>query len=245
MSISLPAYGPVSTGAGLVWLGADGQTAVRSTANVIPQRPRSTMSMSAVREAGVHLTPRERERLEVAAGADLARRRIARGAQLGAAEAIALVCDEVQEMAWDDVPLAEILLRAPAIAPRDRLLPDVPALVPVIEIEALFPHGTVLVHVMAPFGPPSPDSAGSIRPAAEQIDLAPGRRRAVATLRNTGRLPIWVSSHVPLDSLNPALEVSVTEPGRYRLDQPAGSSVKVDPGQQRQVSAVQIVADRS
>jgi urease subunit gamma/beta len=193
----------------------------------------------------MHLTPRERERLEVAAGADLARRRIARGARLGAVEAIALVCDEVQEMAWDDVPLAEILLRAPASVPRDRLLPDVPALVPAIEIEALFPHGTVLVHLAAPFGPPPPDSAGSVRSAHQQIELAPGRGRASATLRNTGTLPIWVSSHVPLDSLNHALEVSVERPGRYRLDQQAGSSVKIDPGQERQVRVVQIVSDRS
>ncbi len=192
----------------------------------------------------MHLTPRERERLEVAASADLARRRIARGAQLGATEAIALICDEVQEMAWDDVPLAEILLRAPAGVPRDRLLPAVAALVPVIEIEALFPHGTVLVHLSAPFGPPDPDAAGSVRPARTQVELAPGRQRATATLRNTGERAIWVSSHVPLDSLNPALDVVVSGAGRYRLDQPAGSSVKVEPGQERQVEVVQLVTDR-
>jgi urease subunit gamma/beta len=192
----------------------------------------------------MHLTPRERERLEVAAGADLARRRIARGAQLGASEAIALLCDEVQEMAWDDVPLEEILSRAPASVPRDRLLPDVPALVPVVEIEALFPHGTVLVHLTEPFGPPPPDAAGSVRPARQRIELAPGRARAAATLRNTGPLPVWVSSHVPLDNLNPALEVAATPPGRYRLDEPAGSSIKIEPGQERQVSVVEIVSDR-
>jgi urease subunit gamma/beta len=192
----------------------------------------------------MHLTPRERERLEVAAGADLARRRIARGSRLGAAEAIALVCDEVQEMAWDDVPLEEILVRAPASVPRDRLLPDVAALVPVIEVEALFPHGTVLVHLDAPFGAPAPDSAGSVRAANPELELARGRRRTSATLQNTGPLPIWVSSHVPLDALNPALQVRVSEPGRYRLDQPAGSSVKVDPGQERHVGVVEIVSDR-
>lgn len=193
----------------------------------------------------MHLTPRERERLLLAAGADLARRRLARGARLGAVEAIALVCDEVQELAWDDVPLADILVRAPECVPRDRLLPSVPALVPVIEIEALFPHGTVLVHLTEPFGAAAPDSAGSVRPAKPEVELAPGRSRTLATLRNTGQLPIWVSSHVPLDGLNPALQVTVRDPGRYRLDQAAGVSVKVDPGQQREVGVVQIVGDRS
>ncbi len=193
----------------------------------------------------MHLTPRERERLEIAAGADLARRRIARGARLGAVEAIALLCDEVQEMAWDDVPLAEILDRAPAFVPREHLLPDVAALVPAVEVEALFPHGTALVHVDRPFGAPAAGAAGSIRPAREQVELAPGRRRATATLRNTGALPVWVSSHVPLDTVNPALEVSVDAPGRYRLDQPAGSSVEVGPGRELRVGAVELTPDRS
>src|SRR3954464_3183056 len=44
--------------------------------------------------------------------AGLARRRLARGALLGATEAIALVCDEVLEMAWDGVPIDEIVERA-------------------------------------------------------------------------------------------------------------------------------------
>lgn len=192
----------------------------------------------------MHLTPREQERLLLAAGADLARRRLARGARLGAVEAIALVCDEVQEMAWDDVPLADIIARAPGCAPRDRLLPNVSALVPVIEIEALFPHGTVLVHLTEPFGAPLPDSAGSVRPAKAEVELAPGRSRTQATLRNNGPFPIWISSHVPLDSLNPALDVSVRRAGRYRLDQPAGVSLKVEPGQERDVGVVQILTDR-
>ena len=57
----------------------------------------------------MHLTPRERERLLLAAAADLARRRLARGAPLGATEAVALVCDEICELAWDGVALATVV----------------------------------------------------------------------------------------------------------------------------------------
>jgi urease subunit gamma/beta len=99
----------------------------------------------------VHLTPREHERLLLAAAADLARRRLARGAPLGATEAVALVCDEVCELAWDGVPLPEVIDRARAVIPPAALLPGVAALVPVIEVEALFPWGSTLVHVDAPF----------------------------------------------------------------------------------------------
>jgi urease subunit gamma/beta len=191
----------------------------------------------------MHLTPREQERLLLAAGADLARRRLARGASLGASEAIALVCDEVQEMAWDGLPLAEVIERARALIPVERLLPGVAALVPVIQVEALFPHGTVLVHIAAPFGPPVPGSPGDVRPGSTEVELAPGRERGMASLQNTGALPVWVSSHVPLGTVNPALEVDLADPDRFRLDVPAGVAVKVEPGETRRVAVVRILGD--
>ena len=99
----------------------------------------------------MHLTPRERERLLLAAAADLARRRLARGAPLGATEAVALVCDEICELAWDGVALETVIERARAVVPPAALLPGVASLVPVLEVEALFPWGSTLVHVDAPF----------------------------------------------------------------------------------------------
>ena len=99
----------------------------------------------------MHLTPREQERLLLAAAADLARRRLARGAPLGATEAVALVCDEICELAWDGVELAAVIERARAVVPAAALLPGVASLVPVLEVEALFPWGTTLVHVDRPF----------------------------------------------------------------------------------------------
>ncbi|WP_219415612.1 urease subunit gamma [Pseudonocardia nigra] len=188
----------------------------------------------------MHLTPREQERLLLASGADLARRRLARGAKLGAPEAIALVCDEICELAWDDVPYAEVVERARQVVAPDRLVDGVPAAVPSLQVEALFPHGSVLVHVDAPFGPPPADGPGAVRPAAGEVTLAPGRERATAVLRNTGPLPIWVSSHVPLDRLNSALDVRAPEGARYRLDVPAGTALRIDAGAEREVAVVRI-----
>jgi urease subunit gamma/beta len=122
----------------------------------------------------VHLTPRERERLLLAAAADLARRRLARGAPLGATEAVALVCDEVCELAWDGVPLDEVIARARAVIPPAALLPGVAGLAPVIEVEALFPWGSTLVHVAAPFG------EGQERGDSERVLLAPAAPRSPA-----------------------------------------------------------------
>jgi urease subunit gamma/beta len=173
----------------------------------------------------LHLTPREHERLLLAAAADLARRRLARGAPLGATEAVALVCDEVCELAWDGVPLEEVIDRARAVIPPAALLPGVAGLVPVIEVEALFPWGSTLVHVAAPFsqdqerdqeqGDPerlrlpaaAPGSPGAVRPGAGVIELAAGAERRAARLRNTGPRDVWVSSHFPLAQVNPAVEL--------------------------------------
>jgi urease subunit gamma/beta len=169
----------------------------------------------------MHLTPREHERLLLAAAADLARRRLARGAPLGATEAVALVCDEVCELAWDGVPLEEVIARARAVIPPGSLLPGVAGLVPVIEVEALFPWGSTLVHVTAPFtedqeqgdaerlrlAPAVPRSPGAVLPREGVIELAAGAARRTALLRNTGPRDVWISSHFPLGEVNPAVRV--------------------------------------
>ena len=186
----------------------------------------------------MHLTPRERERLLLAQAADLARRRLSRGSRIGATEAAALVCDEILEMAWDGVELKDVIERARQLVPADRLLPDVAALVPMVQVEALFPHGTVLVHVAQPFGPASADAAGSVRPGGEEVELAPGRERRVASLHNTGPLAVWISSHVPLSGLNPAVDIDLEDAGSFRLDVPAGVAVRVAPGETRVLDVV-------
>jgi urease subunit gamma/beta len=187
----------------------------------------------------MHLTPREQERLLLHSGAQLARRRLERGALLGAPEAVALVCDEICEWAWDGLPYAEVVARARTVVSAGQLVDGVPAAVPSLQVEALFPHGSVLVHVDAPFGPADPDGPGAVRAAEGEIALAPGRERATATLHNTGDLAIWVSSHVPLDAVNPALRVHAPA-GRFRLDVPAGTALKIDPGAEREVGVVRI-----
>jgi urease subunit gamma/beta len=178
--------------------------------------------------------------------AELARRRLARGARLGATEAVALVCDEILEMAWDGVPLAEIVSRAGKLLAEDQLLPGVAALVPVMQVEALFPHGTALVHVAEPFGPADEQAPGAVRPEVGEIELAPGRERRDCRVHNTGHRPVWISSHYPLQELNPALRLDI-DPGqaaRYRLDLPAGTSVRIEPDEKVHLTLVARRSDR-
>jgi urease subunit gamma/beta len=199
----------------------------------------------------MHLTPRERERLLLAAAADLARRRLARGARLGATEAVALVCDEACEMAWDGIALEEVIERARQVIAPESLLPGVAGLVPVIEVEALFPWGTTLVHIDAPFpaSPASPpERPGAVRAVSGDIELAAGAERRVARLRNTGPRDVWISSHFPLSQVNPAIEVAADRPrhpgaaagldGHWHLDLPAGEALLLRAGEERAAAVV-------
>ena len=199
----------------------------------------------------MHLTPREEERLLLAAAADLARRRLARGSRIGATEAVALVCDEICEMAWDGVPLAEVITRARSMVGAESLLPGVPSLVPVIEVEALFPWGSTLVHVDLPFGKDQDNYAertGATLAAPGSVELAAGAERRTVLLRNTGPRDVWISSHFPLGQVNVAVEV--TGPGGRdaaagcRLDLPAGEALLLRPGEQREAVVV-VVAGSS
>lgn len=194
----------------------------------------------------MHLTPREQERLVLFTAAELARRRLARGARLGATEAVALVCDEILEMAWDGVALAEVVNRAGKLLTDDQLLPGVAGLVPSVQVEALFPHGTALVHVAEPFGPAGDRAPGAVRPVDGEIELAPGRERRQCRVRNTGHRPVWVSSHYPLQELNPALRLDIDpeQAPHYRLDLPAGTSVRIEPDDDIELTLVARGGDR-
>lgn len=193
----------------------------------------------------MHLTPREQERLLLASAAMLARRRLERGSRLGATEAIALVCDEICEWAWDDVPLDDIPLLVQGLLNSDQLLPGVAGMVPAVQVEALFPHGSVLVHVDRPFGESDDHASGAVLAVAGFVELASGHERRSIVLTNTGDRSVWISSHFPLDQLNPAVFCKPSLPWGYRLDLPSGEAVAIPAGESRQLEAVTFARDDS
>lgn len=192
----------------------------------------------------MHLTPREQERLLLCTAADLARRRLARAAKLGSTEAVALVCDGIQEDAWDGVALEEVVQRAQQAVAPENLLPGVPNAVPELQVEALFPHGSSLVYVPHPFGAPEEDGAGAVRTPAGEVVLAPGRPRTSLDIRNTGQRAVWLSSHFPLEEANPALEFDRGSAAGHRLDLPAGTSMEFPAGECRTVTIVKRGGDQ-
>jgi urease subunit gamma len=96
-------------------------------------------------EKDMLLTPREQEKLLIYVAADLARRRRGRGLKLNVAEATALIAEALLEAARDGRSVAELMELGRHIVARDDVMDQVPAMLPVVQVEATFPDGTKLI----------------------------------------------------------------------------------------------------
>jgi urease beta subunit len=72
----------------------------------------------------------------------------------------------------------------------------------------------------------------------ERIALAPGRERIRVMVTNTSSRVIRVSSHFPFWRTNRRLEFDREAAHGFRLDVPAGGSVRFSPGEAKQVQLV-------
>ncbi|MFI9551443.1 urease subunit gamma [Nonomuraea endophytica] len=186
----------------------------------------------------MHLTPREQERLTIFTLAELARRRRARGRRLNAPESIALICDEILELAWDGLSLEEVIAGAKAVLDEGDVMDGVAALVTHVQVEALFPNGTALVAVDAPIGQAREGGPGAVRTAPEPVEINPGRPRARLRVTNEGARTVFVSSHFPLGEVNAALTFD-RDPSGLRLDIPAGTATAFRPGESVDVEVIE------
>jgi urease subunit beta len=74
---------------------------------------------------------------------------------------------------------------------------------------------------------------GEIFPAAGDIELNAGRATVKVLVANSGDRPIQVGSHYHFYETNPALHFDRSVALGFRLDIPAGTAVRFEPGQQR------------
>jgi len=79
---------------------------------------------------------------------------------------------------------------------------------------------------------------GEIIPAAGEIELNAGCETLTIVVANSGDRPIQVGSHYHFYETNPALEFDREAARGFRLDIPAGTAVRFEPGQQRQIQLV-------
>jgi urease beta subunit len=85
---------------------------------------------------------------------------------------------------------------------------------------------------------------GEIRVASGELELNPGRERVTLHVLNTGDRPVQVGSHVHFAQTNPALAFDRERARGFRLDVPAGTSVRFEPGAGLEVELVAIAGRR-
>ena len=78
-----------------------------------------------------------------------------------------------------------------------------------------------------------------------EIELNKGRRIVTLTVANTGDRPVQVGSHYHFFETNPALHFDRKKARGMRLDIAAGTAVRFEPGQTRDVTLVALAGKRT
>ncbi len=195
----------------------------------------------------MHLSPKEMDRLTIFTVAEMARRRRARGLKLNYPEAVGLLCDEMMEAARDDRSYEEVVALGMSLLGPDDVMDGVPQLLEILQVEPQFEDGTKLVTLRYPIARgASPDARtttdisgpGAVIFAEGAVEINAGRPTTTLHVRNPSAYPVQVTSHMRFAEINPALLFDRAAATGRRLDIPAGSSVRWEPGEEHEVRLV-------
>ena len=193
----------------------------------------------------MNLTPREKDKLLIAMAAVVARKRLERGVKLNYPEAVALITDFVVEGARDGRSVADLMEAGAHVITADQVMDGIAEMIHDVQVEATFPDGTKLVTVHHPIrGPASHLTPGEFVTADGEIEMNVGRETLTLTVANSGDRPVQVGSHYHFFETNPALKFERARTRGMRLDIPAGTAVRFEPGQSREVRLVAISGKR-
>lgn len=194
----------------------------------------------------MELSPREKDKLLLFSAAQLAERRKARGLKLNYPEAVAYISFEIIEGARDGRSVAELMEYGRTLLTTNDVMSGIAEMIHDVQVEATFLDGTKLVTVHEPIVlaevPESVDpmdiTPGELLVEPGEIALNAGRQTRSLEVANTGDRPIQVGSHYHFYETNSALDFNREQARGYRLDIAAGTAVRFEPGQRREVMLV-------
>jgi urease subunit gamma/beta len=160
---------------------------------------------------------------------------------------VALITDFVVEGARDGRSVAELMQAGAHVLTADQVMDGIADMIHDVQVEATFPDGTKLVTVHHPIRGASQYEAvipGEVITEPGDIVMNEGRDTITLTVANTGDRPIQVGSHYHFFETNPALAFDRTSARGMRLDIPAGTAVRFEPGQSRDVRLVALGGKR-
>ena len=194
----------------------------------------------------MHLTPKEQERLLIHFAGELAKSRKNRGLKLNYPEAIAYISSELWEMARDGLSVTELMSKGKKLLKSEDVMDGVAEMISEIQIEATFPDGTKLVTVHEPIPASMKENPGEfIVDENDVITINEGRETIELTVVNAADRPVQIGSHFHFFEVNKKLEFDRCAAFGMRLDIPAGTAVRFEPGDSKKVRLVKIGGARA
>lgn len=217
----------------------------------------------------MHLSPREIDKLLLHNAGFLAQKRLARGLCLNHPESVALIATQLLEFIRDGRSVAELMDVGRRFLGRNQVMPGVPEMIAEVQVEGTFPDGSKLVTVHHPIAAehgdlalalygsflPVPDLAKFTTPPEEpepgacaagegEIELNSGRDAIMLAVTNLGDRPVQVGSHYHFIETNASLRFDRAKAYGRRLDIPAGTAVRFEPGETKTISLVPIAGTK-
>jgi len=216
----------------------------------------------------MHLSPQDLDKLALHQAGVLAQKRLARGVRLNYPEAVALIATQILELIRDGRSVAELMDLGRRLLGRADVMEQVGEMLHEVQVEGTFPDGSKLVTIHHPIalehgdltlalygsflpvparkeiGAPAGESGS--RPPGEviagdgELEINAGREAIVIPVTNHGDRPIQVGSHYHFAETNRALVFDRERAYGRRLDIPAGTAVRFEPGETRSVALVEI-----
>ena len=185
------------------------------------------------------LTNREQEKLMIHLASKLAWERKEKGLKLNFPEANAIISSFILEGAREGKSVAQLMVEATQVLKSDDLLDGVASMMHMVQTEATFNDGTKLVTVHNPIAFTNEEMvAGEYLIDEGEIELNASKEVTVLEVINDGDRPIQVGSHYHFFETNAALHFDRAKAYGQRLNIPAGTSVRFEPGSAKEVSLV-------
>ena len=217
----------------------------------------------------MRLSPAELDKLVLHQAGVLAQKRLARGLRLNHPEAVALIATQLLEFIREGKSVSEVMSVGKRLLGRRQVMDGIAELIDEVQVEGTFLDGSKLVTVHQPIASehgelalalhgsflPVPNLSvfaataqtfvpGEVSTLPGEVELNAGRRTLSLAVTNTGDRPVQVGSHYPFTETNRALTFDRAASAGFRLDIPAGTAVRFEPGETKQVGLVELAGAR-
>lgn len=192
----------------------------------------------------MHLTPRESEKLMLHYAGMVAKERLAKGLKLNYPEAIAYISMNLLELAREGKNVAQLMQMGKQMLTEEDVMEGVPEMIHEIQLEVTFLDGTKLVTVHDPIPSNGKLIPGELITEEGTIRLNEGKETITLEVVNTADRPVQVGSHFHFFEVNKMLSFDRKKAYGRRLDIPAGTAVRFEPGETKQVTLTMIGGSR-